>query len=182
MSFYAYKVKKGDNSELALDTLKGKVVLIVNTATGCGFTPQYEGLEYLYEKYSDKGLVILDFPCNQFGHQAPGSNDEIQAFCTAKYDVKFPIFKKIDVNGDEASPLFTYLKNELPFVGVKGHPIKTKLIKTIGKLSKTCKDDKDIRWNFTKFLCDRNGKPIERFEPTAPMKEVEKAIEEVLNK
>ncbi len=182
MSIYEFEVLNKKKESVSLKDYEGKVCLVINSATGCGFTPQYKELEALYEKYADKGFMILDFPCNQFANQAPGTDEEIQAFCTSKYDVKFPIFKKIEVNGENAEPLFKYLKNELPFVGVKGHPIKTKLIKTIGKISKTVTDDKDIRWNFTKFLCDRNGNPVERFEPTAPMKEVRKAIEALLNK
>ena len=180
MSIFDFEVLIKKKEAVNLIDYEGKVCLVINSATGCGFTPQYKELEALYEKYCDKGFMILDFPCNQFAEQAPGSDDEIQAFCTSKYDVKFPIFKKIDVNGDEASPLFTYLKGELPFAGVKGHPLKTKLIKAIAKMSHTTKDDKDIRWNFTKFLCDRTGKPVERFEPTAPMKDVEKAIQQLL--
>ncbi len=180
MSIFDFEVLNKKKETVNLKNYEGKVCLVINSATGCGFTPQYKELEALYEKFSDQGFMILDFPCNQFANQAPGTDDEIQTFCTSKYDVKFPIFKKIEVNGENAAPIFTYLKNELPFVGVKGHPFKTKLIKTIGKISKTVTDDKDIRWNFTKFLCDRTGKPIERFEPTAPMKEVAKAIEEAL--
>ncbi len=176
MSIFDFEVLNKKKETVNLKDYEGKVCLIINSATGCGFTPQYKELEALYEKYSDKGFMILDFPCNQFANQAPGTDDEIQTFCTSKYDVKFPIFKKIEVNGENAEPLFTYLKDNLSFKGVKGHPFKTKLIKAIGKLSKTTKSDKDIRWNFTKFLCDKSGNPIERFEPTAPLKEVEKAI------
>ena len=181
MSIYDFEVLNKKKEAVNLKDYEGKVCLVINSATGCGFTPQYKELEALYEKYEDKGFMILDFPCNQFANQAPGTDDEIQTFCTSKYDVKFPIFRKIEVNGDNAEPLFTYLKNELPFVGVKGHPFKTRIIKMIGKISKTAKDDKDIKWNFTKFLCDRTGKPLQRFEPTAPMKDLEKAIQAALN-
>jgi len=181
MSIYDFEVLNKKKEAVNLKDYEGKVCLVINSATGCGFTPQYKELEALYEKYEDKGFMILDFPCNQFANQAPGTDDEIQTFCTSKYDVKFPIFRKIEVNGENAEPLFTYLKNELPFVGVKGHPFKTRIIKMIGKISKTTKDDKDIKWNFTKFLCDRTGKPLQRFEPTAPMKDLEKAIQAALN-
>ena len=179
MSFYDYKVKKGDNSDLDLNTLKGKVVLIVNTATGCGFTPQYEGLEYLYEKYSDKGLVILDFPCNQFGHQAPGTNDDIHAFCTAKYNTKFEQLNKIDVNGENEEPLFTFLKEKQPKETVKGFKNKIAM-KAIYKISKTRVKESDISWNFTKFLVDRNGDVVKRFDPTFNPKDFEKDIIELL--
>ena len=181
MGIYDFEVLNKKKEAVNLKDYEGKVCLVINSATGCGFTPQYKELEALYEKYEDKGFMILDFPCNQFANQAPGTDDEIQTFCTSKYDVKFPIFRKIEVNGENAEPLFTYLKNELPFVGVKGHPFKTRIIKMIGKISKTAKDDKDIKWNFTKFLCDRTGKPLQRFEPTAPMKDLEKAIQAALN-
>ena len=181
MSIFDFEVLNKKKETVNLKDYEGKVCLVINSATGCGFTPQYKELEALYEKYADKGFMILDFPCNQFANQAPGTDDEIQTFCTSKYDVKFPIFRKIEVNGENAEPLFTYLKNELPFVGVKGHPFKTRIIKMIGKISKTAKDDKDIKWNFTKFLCDRTGKPLQRFEPTAPMKDLEKAIQAALN-
>jgi glutathione peroxidase len=132
---------------------KGKVLLIVNTATGCGFTPQYEGLEALYEKFKDKGLEILDFPCNQFANQAPGNDEEIHQFCTLKYNTTFPRFKKIEVNGENESPLYTYLKSQQ-----KG------------------KFGSKIKWNFTKFLVDREGKVIDRFGPATTPASIEKKI------
>ena len=177
---YDLKVTTRDDKEISLSEFKGKVLLVVNTATGCGFTPQYEALEELYKKYHDQGLEVLDFPCNQFGHQAPGTDDEIQEFCTAKYSVKFPIFKKIDVNGENASPLFTYLKNASGYKGVKGHPFKSLVMKMIGGISKSTKDKNDIRWNFTKFLVGRDGNVIDRYEPMASLKDLEKAIEKAL--
>lgn len=180
MSIFDFEVLNKKKETVNLKEYEGKVCLVINSATGCGFTPQYKELEALYEKYADKGFMILDFPCNQFANQAPGTDDEIQTFCTSKYDVKFPIFKKIEVNGENASPLFNYLKDTLPFFGVKGHPFKTRIIKMIGKISKTTKDPKAIKWNFTKFLCDKNGNPVERFEPTAPMKDLEKSIQKLL--
>jgi len=165
MSIYDLKVLKRDGSEFSLSELKGKVLLIVNTATGCGFTPQYEGLETLYKKYHEKGLEILDFPCNQFGHQAPGTDSEIHEFCQAKYQTSFDQFKKIDVNGEEESPLYTLLKKEQPNEEI--HGIKNKMsMKAIEKISSTCKNLGDIKWNFTKFLVDREGNVVKRFDPT----------------
>ena len=157
MSIYDFNVKKRDGSDFSLSELQGKVLLIVNTATGCGFTPQYEGLQNLYTKYHDKGLEILDFPCNQFGSQGPGSNDEIHEFCTLKYKTEFDQFAKIDVNGDEESPLYTYLKDQ------KG-----------GALGKK------IKWNFTKFLVDRSGNVIDRFSPTTTPEKIEQDIVKLL--
>ncbi|MCH5239668.1 MAG: glutathione peroxidase [Muribaculaceae bacterium] len=157
MEIYDFKVINNKGEEVSLSAYKGKVVLIVNTATGCGFTPQYEGLEDLYKKYKEQGLEILDFPCNQFGHQAPGSDQEIDSFCKLKYDTTFPRFKKIDVNGDNASPLYKWLKKEKG--GLFGNAIK---------------------WNFTKFLIDRNGKVVERYSPTTPPSKIEEKIKELL--
>lgn len=157
MGIYDYKVKDMFNEDVDMAEYKGKTLLIVNTATGCGFTPQYEGLESLYKKYKDQGFEILDFPCNQFGHQAPGSDSEIREFCTAKYDVSFRQFKKIDVNGENEEPLFTYLKSK------KG-----------GALSKK------IKWNFTKFLVDKEGNVVARFAPTKKPEDIESKIKSVL--
>ena len=157
MSVYDYTMKSAAGEEVSLAQYKGKVLLIVNTATGCGFTPQYEGLEKLYKDYRDKGLEILDFPCNQFGNQAPGTNEEIVSFCKLKYDVSFPQFAKIEVNGANEAPLYTYLKKE------KGGMLGSK-----------------IKWNFTKFLVDRNGKVVERFAPTVTPEQIESKIKELL--
>ena len=179
MNFYDLKVKTRDDKDFSLSKLKGKVVLIVNTATGCGFTPQYEGLEYLYEKYNDKGFEVLDFPCNQFGHQAPGTDSEIHEFCTAKYQTKFDQMKKIEVNGDEEDPLYTLLKSKQPKEEVVG--MKNKMaMKAIMKISTTCKKDGDITWNFTKFLIDREGNVVKRYNPTFNPKDMEKDIIELL--
>ncbi|MBR1738702.1 MAG: glutathione peroxidase [Ruminococcus sp.] len=176
MSIYDYKVNKRREGELDLSELKGKVMLIVNTATGCGFTPQYKGLEELYEKYHDKGLEILDFPCNQFGNQAPGSDTEIHEFCTAKYKTKFDQLAKIDVNGENESPVYTFLKAEKPDEEeVKGLKNKAAM-KAIAKISKTTKEPGDIKWNFTKFLLDREGKVIKRYSPTCTPEEIDKDI------
>lgn len=143
MGIYDYSVKAQDGNDITLHDYRGKVLLIVNTATGCGFTPQYEGLQDLYEKYQSQGLEILDFPCNQFGNQAPGSDDEITDFCQSRYGVTFQQFKKIKVNGEGEEPLYTFLKSQKK--GVMGNHIK---------------------WNFTKFLVDRNGNVVARFAPT----------------
>ena len=158
MNIYDFKVIGNKNEEIPMSKYKGKVLLIVNTATGCGFTPQYKGLEELYKKYESQGLEILDFPCNQFGHQAPGNDDEINTFCTLNYDTTFPRFKKIDVNGKNASPLYKWLKKEKG--GIFGNAIK---------------------WNFTKFLVDRNGKVIARYTPTTTPAKIESAIATLLN-
>ena len=158
MDIYDFKVINNKGVEVSLSKYKGKVLLIVNTATGCGFTPQYKGLEELYKKYKDQGLEILDFPCNQFGHQAPGSDQEINSFCTLNYDTTFPRFRKIDVNGENAAPLYKWLKKEKG--GLFGNAIK---------------------WNFTKFLVDRTGKVVGRYSPTTPPSKIEGKIKELLN-
>ena len=165
MSIYDLKMKNRNNEEVPLSEYKGKVLIIVNTATGCGFTPQYEGLENLYQKYHDKGLEIIDIPCNQFGNQAPGTIDEIHEFCALKYNTSFDQFAKSDVNGENELPLYTYLKEQIKEDKIDG--IKNKMaMKAVEKLSKTTKVDGDIKWNFTKFIVDREGRVIERFSPT----------------
>ena len=157
MNIYDFKVRNAKGVEVSMADYKGKVLLIVNAATGCGFTPQYEGLQKLYDKYKDLGLEILDFPCNQFGHQAPGTEEEIQEFCTLKYKTTFPLFAKIDVNGKNADPLFTYLKNQQGgFLG------------------------DDIKWNFTKFLVSRDGKVIDRYAPVTKPESIEDDILKLL--
>ena len=157
-SIYEFTAKTSQGATATLADYRGKVLLIVNTASKCGFTPQFEGLEALHEKYAGKGLAVLGFPCNQFGHQDPGSDAEILEFCQLKYDVKFPMFAKIDVNGTGAHPLYRYLKKQAPgLLGSEG-----------------------VKWNFTKFLVDRNGNVVERFAPTVTPKELEKKILELL--
>src|SRR3712207_3676989 len=169
---YDYKVKNDAGDEVSLANYKGKVLLIVNTATRCGFTPQYKELEALYEKYKKQGFEILDFPCNQFGGQAPGSDEEIHQFCTANFDIQFPQFSKIDVNGPTASPLYTFLKKKQ---GFKGFDLNTPTGKAMDAMLRKKDGDydkkADIKWNFTKFLVDRKGKVIKRFEPSDPLDE-----------
>lgn len=179
MRIYDFKVKTTDGSEVCLSDYKDKVVLIINSATGCGFTPQYEDLQCIYEKYKERAFIILDFPCNQFANQAPGSNEEIVDFCNARYGITFPIFAKIEVNGKNAEPLFSYLKSQQGFqASDKGNALAAMAMKMLGKKSKAEKND--IKWNFTKFLIDRNGSVVARFEPTAGMKTVEERIGELL--
>jgi len=179
MNIYDLKVKTRNGEDFDLSTLKGKVSLVVNTATGCGFTPQYEAIEKLYEKYHDKGFEVLDFPCNQFGHQAPGSDSEIHEFCTAKYQTKFDQFKKIDVNGENESPVFKILKEQQPVEEV--HGLKNKMaMKAIMKISTTCVNPGDITWNFTKFLVDKNGNAVKRYDPTFNPSDIEKDLIELL--
>lgn len=157
MTIYDFKVRSAKGEKVSMADYKGKVLLIVNTATGCGFTPQYEGLQKLYDKYKDKGLEILDFPCNQFGHQAPGTEEEIQEFCTLKYKTTFPLFAKVEVNGKNEEPLFRYLKSqEGGFLG------------------------DDIKWNFTKFLVTRDGRVVGRYAPITKPESIEGDILKLL--
>ena len=176
---YDYKVNKRDGKEISLSDYKGKVLLIVNTATGCGFTPQYEGLEKLYKEFHDKGLEILDFPCNQFGSQAPGTDDEIHEFCTFKYNTTFDQFAKMEVNGENESPLYTFLKNAIGEDIING--MKNKMaMKAVEKISKTYKNKNDIKWNFTKFLVDKEGNVVGRYSPTYKPLDMEEKIKELL--
>jgi len=157
MSIYDFSVKTRDGKEVSLNDYKGKALLIVNTATGCGFTPQYKGLQELYNKYKDKGFEILDFPCNQFANQAPGNNEEIHTFCTGRFGITFPQFAKIDVNGKNEDPLYTYLKKQ------KGGFCTSK-----------------IKWNFTKFLVSRDGTVLKRFAPTITPEKIDAYITKTL--
>ncbi len=178
---YTFKVKDNKGKEVSLGDYKGKVLIIVNTATGCGFTPQYKGLEDLYQKYHDKGLEILDFPCDQFGHQAPGSDDEIDEFCTLKYKTTFPRFSKIEVNGDKAEPLFNYLKAEIKEDRVPTG-MKNKLaMKAISKMPGVDKEGGFIKWNFTKFVIDRNGEVVDRFGPTDTPEQMEEVVKKAID-
>ena len=179
MSIYDYKVKNRNGEDFLIENLKGKVLLIVNTATGCGFTPQYEGLEQLYKEYHSKGLEILDFPCNQFGKQVPGSDEEIHQFCQFKYNTSFDQFSKIDVNGENESPLYTFLKDEIKEDEIKGTKNKMAM-KAVEKISSTCKKNGDIKWNFTKFLVNKEGIAVSRFSPTYKPEDMEEKIKELL--
>ncbi|MBR0023171.1 MAG: glutathione peroxidase [Muribaculaceae bacterium] len=176
-----FTVKDRKGNDVALSEYKGKVLLIVNTATRCGFTPQYEELEALYKSYKDKGLEILDFPCNQFGNQAPGTDEEIAQFCSLNYGTEFPQFKKIEVNGPGEDPLFTFLKKEKGFEGFDlNHPIGGKLDEMMRKMDPDFDKKPDIKWNFTKFLVDQEGKVIARYEPTHDIKLIEQDIVKLL--
>ena len=176
MGVYDYTVTARDGSQVSLSDYEGKVLLIVNTATGCGFTPHYDPLEAMYKEYRDQGFEILDFPCNQFADQAPGSDDEIHEFCQVKFGTEFPQFKKIDVNGETADPLFAYLATEKPFTGF-GKGIKNKALEKFASANNKQYGEKAyIKWNFTKFLVDRAGNVIARFEPTVDMDDVKKAV------
>ena len=179
-SIYDYKVKKRDGEELDLADLKGKVLLIVNTATGCGFTPQYEGLENMCKDLHEKGLEILDFPCNQFGHQAPGTDDEIHEFCTAKYKTTFDQLAKVEVNGDKAEPVWVYLKGEISD-DPEPQGMKNKLaMKAISKIPGVAGEKGFIKWNFTKFLVDRDGEVVGRFGPTDKPEDFAEKVRELV--
>ena len=178
---YKITVKDGEGQEVKMKQYKGKVLLIVNTATRCGFTPQYTELENIYEKFHGQGLEILDFPCNQFGQQAPGTNAEIHNFCTANFNIQFEQFDKIDVNGPEASPLFTFLKSQQGFSGFDTNDRRGKAMhEMMLKRDKDYAQKSDIKWNFTKFLVDRKGRVVKRFEPTDKMEDVEQWIQKYL--
>ena len=179
MSIYECSITNREGKEISLNDYRDKVLIIVNTATGCGFTPQYEGLEKLYKEYHDKGLEIIDIPCNQFGNQAPGSDDEIHEFCALKYNTSFDQFSKADVNGENEIPLYTYLKNEIKEDVIEG--MKNKIsMKAIEKISPSTKKAGDIKWNFTKFLVDKEGKVIGRYSPTYKPEDMESEIKKLL--
>lgn len=171
MSIYDYKVAKRNGEEFDLAEWKGKVILIVNTATGCGFTPHYTPIEEMYEKYHEQGFEVLDVPCNQFKEQAPGTDEEIHQFCQLHYNTKFEQMKKSDVNGPNELPLFTFLKEAQPYKG-KG------MMNMLGKMANATGND--VRWNFTKFIVDREGNVVARFEPTDKMKKVEACVKSLL--
>ena len=176
---YDFKALNNKGAEVDFAKYEGNVLLIVNTATKCGFTPQYDGLEALYQKYKDQGLVILGFPCDQFAHQEPGSDEQIAEFCRINHGVTFPLMKKIDVNGPTADPVFTYLKETAPSEAYNG--LKAKATQKLLKgLSKSVEKDSDILWNFTKFLISRDGSVVKRFAPVAEPASFEKDIEEML--
>ncbi|MCH5158738.1 MAG: glutathione peroxidase [Clostridiales bacterium] len=179
MNVYDFTVKAKDGSEVSLSDYKGKVLLIVNTATRCGFTPQYKELQDLYSAHRNDGFEILDFPCNQFAEQAPGTDEEIGAFCTMKYGTTFPQFAKIEVFGENQIPLYKWLEENSKFEGFSG--FMGKIVALAAKSNdKDYKNNSKVKWNFTKFLIDRNGNLVARFEPTVKMKDVIKKVEEVL--
>lgn len=177
MNVFDFKVKDAEGKEVSLTDYLGKVMLIVNTATGCGLTPQYEALEALYEKYKDKGFVILDFPCNQFLEQAPGTIDEINEFCTLNYGTTFPRFAKIAVNGDEADPLFKWLKSQAPVP--RDDAEAQEFYEKVAEYTPGIEDG-DIRWNFNKFLIGLDGEVIDRYSPTYDPKKLDTAVKTAL--
>ena len=179
-NIYDYSVPNAKGEEVKLSDYEGKVLVVVNTATGCGFTPQYKDLESMYEKYHAQGLEIIDVPCNQFAGQTPGTDDEIHEFCTLKYHTQFPQMKKSDVNGENALPLFTYLKSQKGFEGFGKGPAALAMGVMLKKLDKNYKENPDIKWNFTKFIVNRQGEVVARFEPTASMADVEKCVASLL--
>ena len=181
-SIYDFKVKDDVEQEVSLSDYKGKVLLIVNTATRCGFTPQYKELEALYEKYSKDGFEILDFPCNQFGEQAPGTIQEIHSFCMVNFDINFPQFDKIEVNGTNEHPLYTFLKAQKGFGGFDTNDQRGKFMDDMLRNKDANYDKKsDIKWNFTKFLVSRDGRVLKRYEPTDKMSDIEAAIQMEVN-
>ncbi len=180
-TIYDFSVRDKHQQEVSLSKFRGQVLLVVNTASRCGFTPQYEALEAMYERLHERGLEILDFPCNQFGQQAPGSDEEIAQFCQLNYGTKFPQFTKADVNGANEMPLYTWLKEQKGFEGFdEGHQLTPLLNDMLAKADPDFAKKADIKWNFTKFLIDREGKVVARFEPTHDMSDIEKQIEALL--
>lgn len=177
---YDFSVTKSDGSELKLSDLKGKVIMIVNTATGCGFTPQYAPIEQMYKDYHDKGLEIIDIPCNQFGAQAPGSDKEIHEFCQLHYNTTFAQMKKAEVNGENELPLYKYLKTQKGFKGFGDSEMGKKLTEMFSKMNPDWDKGDDIKWNFTKFIIDRDGNVVARFEPTEDMAAVEECVKKLL--
>lgn len=178
-TIFDFKALNNKGAEVDFKDYEGKVLLIVNTASKCGFTPQYDGLEALYQKYKDKGLVVIGFPCDQFAHQEPGSNEEIAEFCRLNHGVTFPLMAKVDVNGANESPVFSFLKAVAPTEEYKG--LKAKATRAMLKgISKSAEKDSDVLWNFTKFLIGRDGTSVQRFAPVAEPESFQKNIEELL--
>ena len=176
MSIYDYSLPTPAGEEVSMKEYEGKVLLIVNTATGCGFTPHYAPIEAMYEKYHDQGFEVIDIPCNQFAGQTPGTDEEIHEFCTLKYNTQFPQMKKSDVNGGNALPLYEYLKSQKGFEGFGRGPAALAMSAMLKKNDKNYKKNPDIKWNFTKFVVDRGGNVVARFEPTAKMEDVEACV------
>ena len=180
MGFYDQTVTTAAGEELSMKNFEGKVVMVVNTATGCGFTPHYKVIEEMYEKYHEKGFEVVDVPCNQFAGQTPGTDDEIHEFCTLKYNTQFPQMKKSDVNGETAIPLFKYLKEQKGFEGFGKGPKALAMSALLKKMDKDYKNNAEIKWNFTKFVIDREGNVVARFEPTVKMETIDKFVEGLL--
>ena len=180
MGFYDYKLPDRKGNEVSTADYAGKVVLVVNTATGCGFTPHYEPIEKMYEDYHDQGFEVIDVPCNQFGQQTPGSDEEIHEFCTLRYNTQFPQMKKSDVNGENELPLFAYLKSQKGFEGFGKGPKALAMGMMLKGIDKDYKNNPNIKWNFTKFVVDRQGEVVARFEPTAPMSSVEECVSQLI--
>ncbi|SEW04699.1 glutathione peroxidase [[Clostridium] fimetarium] len=181
MSIYDFDVMGQKDEVISLAQYRGKVILIINSATACGFTPQYDELQDMYEKFGEENLAILDFPCNQFGNQAQGTDQEIVSFCDSKYGITFPIFSKIEVNGENAAPLYKYLVKQKDFKGFDiDHPITPMLESMLSRINPDFKNEPDIKWNFTKFLIDRDGNVIDRFEPTDDINLIVEKVKELI--
>ena len=179
-TIYQFKAESNAGEEVNFADYKGKVLLVVNTASKCGFTPQYEGLEALYKKYNDKGLVVVGFPCDQFGHQEPGTNEEIKEFCKLNYGVTFPLMAKSDVNGENANDIFKWLYAEKPFAGFGDSDRGKGMDGMLSRANPDYASNPDIKWNFTKFLIDRKGRVVARYEPMVTPEELAAYIEEQL--
>ncbi|MCR4863648.1 MAG: glutathione peroxidase [Bacteroidales bacterium] len=177
---YDFKALSNKGAEVDFSQFEGKVLLIVNTASKCGFTPQYDGLEALYEKYKDQGLVIIGFPCDQFGHQEPGSDSEIEEFCRLNYGVTFPLMAKSDVNGENANEIFKWLYSEKPFAGFGDSDTGKAMDAMLSRGNPDYASNPDIKWNFTKFLLDRKGRVVARFEPVVTPAELESELQALL--
>ena len=179
MTAYDFTVKAQDGTDVNLTDFQGKVSLIVNTATGCGFTPQYTELQEMYDEFKYQGFEILDFPCNQSGEQTPGSDEEVHDFCTGRYGITFPQYSKIDVNGENAIPLYKWITSTTKFEGFNG-PMGLVLNPIVKKMDKDYKKNGNIKWNFTKILVNRSGEIVARFEPTADIKKISALVKEIL--
>ena len=180
-TIYDFSAETNKGEELSFSQYKGKVLLIVNTASKCGFTPQYDGLEALYQKYSDQGLVVIGFPCDQFGHQEPGSNEEIEEFCRLNHGVTFPLMAKSDVNGENANDIFKWLYSEKPFAGFGDSDTGKFMDGMLSRQDPDYASNPNIKWNFTKFLIDRKGRAAARFEPVVTPQQLEPEIEALLS-
>ena len=180
MGFYDFTLVDGKGADVALSDFEGKIVLVVNTATGCGFTPHYEPIEALYEELHEQDFEVLDVPCNQFGQQTPGSDDEVHEFCQLHYNTKFPQMHKSDVNGTNELPLYTWLKDQKGFEGFGEGETAEFMAGHLAKIDPDYASNADIKWNFTKFVIDREGNVVARFEPTAPMDEVAACVRSLI--